>query len=185
MADWVKYGYWDLARISKLLPREVTQRLIAILPPLQGAGCDIMVWNGNANGNFTLKSAYFMIEKLIPDLYDPVFKLIWKWKGVEKIHLFIWISIHNRLPTNSWRSSWAGCSSLCQWCQDANEDVIHILRDCTYAKSMWRKLFPRSYYSNFFAANLSDWFTFNLKLKFGSNFSYKWSLIWGIGIWKL
>lgn len=100
VVQWTRFGTWDFSSLSLIMSNQVISILISIMPPYHAASCDIMLWNGTFNGSFTLKSAYFMIEKPPPILFDPNFKLIWKWKGAERICFFIWMSYHNRIPTN-------------------------------------------------------------------------------------
>lgn len=88
VADWVAYGSWDFVNLATVLPSNIILKLIAVIPPSQRAGNDIMSWNASSNGIFTLKSAYFLIEKIPPNLYSPTFKVICKWRGEERIRLF-------------------------------------------------------------------------------------------------
>ncbi|XP_028767839.1 uncharacterized protein LOC114725488 [Neltuma alba] len=185
VADWVSYGAWDFQRLSNLVPNCVFQRLITTLPPLEGAGDDILSWNATVDGAFTLKSAYYMVEKNPPNTYSFVYKAIWKWRGAERIRVFIWIAFNNKLPTNAWRSKWSATQDICPCCNFGSEDVLHILRDCEYASGLWKHLVHPKYHSAFFATHLRDWFALNLKRDLGNISNGNWNLLWGVSIWKL
>ncbi|XP_028786182.1 uncharacterized protein LOC114742086 [Neltuma alba] len=133
VSEWVVNGTWDFTRLSNLVPNEVMQRLISKLPPMTAAGDDILAWNATTNGDFTVKSAYYLIEQSQPNSYSSTYNAIWKWTGFERIRVSLWIAFNNRLPTNAWRSKWAGTSPICSHCGIGSEDTIHILHDCSYA----------------------------------------------------
>lgn len=88
-ANWTSYGSWDFIKLSQILPTEILQKLISMLPPQKRVGYDIMTWGASTNGNFTIKSACSLIEKCPEQLYDPLYKWILRWKGAERIRVFI------------------------------------------------------------------------------------------------
>ncbi|KAI9111908.1 hypothetical protein K1719_017598 [Acacia pycnantha] len=53
VSDWCSGGVWNFSRLESLVPREVIQRLLAVLPPMPEAGNDVMLWNGATNGSFS------------------------------------------------------------------------------------------------------------------------------------
>ncbi|KAK4253488.1 hypothetical protein QN277_010152 [Acacia crassicarpa] len=126
-----------------------------------------------------------MIDGISMQESDPLFSSIWKWEGSEQILTFMWITFNDRLPTNFWRSSWSNASALCASCEDGPEDVLHILRDCKFAKDMWYNLLDPIYFSQFFSASLRDWGKFDLKRDLARVKEGKWHLIWGVAIWHL
>lgn len=38
-------------------------------------------------------------------LKHKIFKDIWKWKGAERIKIFMWLAFLNNFPTNKWKSN--------------------------------------------------------------------------------
>ena len=99
---------------------------------------------------FSVKSAYNLIEGLGGMTGSKIFKEIWRWEGVERIRIFLWITFNNKLPTNVWKSSWSLSSLLCAHFNEEAEDVLHILRDCEYARELWTSLLKPQYYAAFF-----------------------------------
>ncbi|KAK4267638.1 hypothetical protein QN277_024391 [Acacia crassicarpa] len=185
VAEWVRYGTWDLSRLVTVVKGEIIQMLLAILPPMSEAGNDILMWNATAHGNFSVKSAYFLIEKPPAQLHSNVFKKIWAWKGVERVRVFLWLAFHNRLPTNERRRRWSSGSATCAYCEVGIEDEMHIFRDCYYARQVWLSLIHPRYVTVFFMLPLKDWFALNLAEELGLDRVNPWCLIWGVGIWFL
>ena len=62
-----------------------------------------MVWLPSSNGNFSVKSAFTTIAQLDSVSSDPFFHIIWKWCGLERIKLFLWLTANDSLHTNAFR----------------------------------------------------------------------------------
>ncbi|KAK4264615.1 hypothetical protein QN277_025768 [Acacia crassicarpa] len=136
VADWVVAGVWDIHSLSSIISSAGIRRVVAVLPPRPDAEPDGLVWGASSDGLFSIKSAYFLIEPNLHSLWDKLYKDIWKWGGAERIRVFMWKASLNKLPTNLWRSSWLHSSALCGACNTEIEDILHILRDCGYARMM-------------------------------------------------
>ncbi|XP_028754982.1 uncharacterized protein LOC114714409 [Neltuma alba] len=185
VATWVSNGQWDYNRLSSILPPDIINMLIAKCPPNEVLGDDILIWGGNNSGQFKIKDAYWMIEDKGNSPISRVFDVIWKWKGVERIRVFLWLMVQDRLPTNERRSRWSLTSPNCPWCCDSVETITHILRDCRYAKQLWEELVHPRWKRHFFSKNLTEWVHFNLKKEIGLNEEASWSQLWGVATWKL
>lgn len=136
VAQWVTGGAWDFQRLATIVDGEVLQRLRNTIPPLREARYDVMSWKETPNGQFSISSAYKMIARDPISVHKQVYRLIWRWRGAERIRVFLWIAFNNRLPTKMWRSKWEASSALCDYCNQRCEDVIHVLPDCIYARKM-------------------------------------------------
>ncbi|KAK4252645.1 hypothetical protein QN277_014390 [Acacia crassicarpa] len=185
VADWILANTWDFNRLVTVVSREIIKRLAATHPPVLGAGQDVLMWGASSNGTFSVTTAYNIIVNPDPSLFHPGFKLIWKWSGAERVRVFMWLAFHDRLPTNVWRSRWSISSPLCNFCDGQEESVMHILRDCSYAKEMWYDLLNPTHVAVFFNARLKDWFCLNLKRELGKFSHLKWNTLFAVGIWKL
>ncbi|KAK5812257.1 hypothetical protein PVK06_027680 [Gossypium arboreum] len=74
---------------------------------------------------------------------DDIWKFIRKYQGPQRVHLFLWIVVKHRLFSNSERARRGiGQSSECPQCDYVNEDIMHMLRDCSKAKDMWKLIVP-------------------------------------------
>lgn len=89
VADWVVDGMWDFQKLGTIISSDIFRRLMAKLPPKAEAGDDVMIWLGSSNGNFSVRIAYNQIEIFNPSSYGNVYKEIWKWRGVERIKVFM------------------------------------------------------------------------------------------------
>ena len=69
---------------------------------------------------------------------DPLWRIIWKWKGMERIKVFLWTVAHNTIMTNEAR--WRRRISDNKWCGNCVTEVetlAHVLRDCPKARKVW------------------------------------------------
>ena len=63
---------------------------------------------------------------------------IWKIPAPEKYKFFFWLACHNSPPTNKLRHRRGLCESpICTRCGDGEQTVLHCLRECRKAKSIW------------------------------------------------
>lgn len=73
----------------------------------------------------------------------------------------------NKLPTNLWRHSWSQASPIYGGYMSEVEDVLHVLRDCTYARLLWDRVLQRRFVHSFYSTNLRDWLNMNLRKDLG------------------
>ncbi|KAF7827506.1 DEP domain-containing mTOR-interacting protein [Senna tora] len=72
---------------------------------------------------------------------NDFWKLLWNWKGMEKIRSILWFCGHDWLLTNVARKRRGmAAMDICTRCNGAPEDLLHTLRDCPKAKCIWLKL---------------------------------------------
>ncbi|CAN1125966.1 Putative ribonuclease H protein At1g65750 [Linum perenne] len=127
-------------------------------PPIAGAGEDKITWGLERDGRFSIRSAYLLITEEESAALDPIWRLIWRWKGPQRIRQFLWLVAHNRLLTNSerHRRHLAEFGS-CQVCPGHEESVLHVLRDCPLASATWELLALSSGDQTFFQTPLLPW----------------------------
>ena len=153
------------------------------------AGADSLVWLPSQDRDFNVKFAHYAIAHLDRISTDPLFKLIWKWKGLERIKLFLWLTAHNTLHTNAFRHSMhISPSPDCTCCNEGvHESVNHSLRDCSLLGDFWHQLVPNNRWVKFFTAPLKHWSSMNLASGWRIE-GHKWSLVFGSAIhflWKI
>ncbi|CAN1127411.1 Putative ribonuclease H protein At1g65750 [Linum perenne] len=107
-------------------------------PPNPDRGEDVWVWGASSDGKFSIKSAYNLIhnqpESLAPDFWSSV----WCWRGPNRIKFFLWLVIHGRLLTNVARQKRKMTDNAsCPLCDNTEETIEHVLRDCRFAKEVW------------------------------------------------
>ncbi|KAF7842964.1 ribonuclease H [Senna tora] len=149
-------GTWDIGRLSTLLPDGEVRWLLSEVPPSGGRGADRICWSGSTNGCFSVKDAYRGLTCSVNTGGGP-WKRIWRIDVPERIRLFVWQVVHNKLLTRSYCSKWNGGSSSCHACQGVAEDCLHVLRDCRHAMALWRDLVKPSLLMDFLQGGLRDW----------------------------
>ncbi|CAN1775820.1 Putative ribonuclease H protein At1g65750 [Linum perenne] len=132
---------WDVDKLNRVLPSEIVNQVIGRSPPREDLGPDNWIWGENADGKFSIGSAYALISgQGVRDVPMNVMK-IWKWGGPSRVKFFLWLAVHERLLTNSERARrHLSGSASCAFCGDQAETVSHVLRDCPAADGVWRKL---------------------------------------------
>ncbi|XP_052112461.1 uncharacterized protein LOC127744218 [Arachis duranensis] len=169
-------GHWDVGKLQGMLPEDIVQRITAISPPSPWKEADHIAWEPSSDGIFSTKTAYQVIMEE-QHTQNQNFRLVWRWQGPERIRTFLWLATHNVILTNSERKRrHLTNDDSCPRCRCHEESTIHVLRDCFYAKSIWRKLFPPIGINSFFNTDLNEWLLQNLK----SN--NKWSCLFGVAV---
>ncbi|KAL8156219.1 hypothetical protein AgCh_001348 [Apium graveolens] len=101
-------------------------------------GQDGWYWMWEENGKFTVKSCCRQIqgEQMC---YDRRFwKLLWGIKLLGKMLNFIWRACSNVLPTTTALAvKKIDVIKSCSWCHRYNEDAVHVLFTCCFAKELW------------------------------------------------
>ena len=91
---------------------------------------------------FSLKSAYLLATGSNPLNLDT-HSTAWIWKAETHpwVQFFIWLCLHNSLPTREVLGS-RGLNLNPIWtvCHLDNEFVDHLLRKCNVAQELWRRL---------------------------------------------
>lgn len=104
---------------------------------------DQLFWNLSMNGKFTIKSAYFSLINSCNNRthLKPLWRLVWRWRGPERIRSFIWLVVHNRAITNEIRyKRHMNGSPNCRYGSGDIETILHVLRDCKWAREVWLKI---------------------------------------------
>ena len=66
-------------------------------------------------------------------------KWIWKLDTLPKIQTFIWCILHS-IPTKEILKERGLTEDVhCQICNNGRENVLHVLRDCSYARAFWER----------------------------------------------
>lgn len=133
------------------LPENIATRVIALPAPIEVDGPDTIGWRGTSTHQFIVKSAYNLLVR-DQSTVDGDWKMLWEWRGPHRIQTFMWLVAHGRILTNYRRSRWGtGVSATCPCCGNADETVLHVLRDCRPASQVWIRLVPSDWITNFFS----------------------------------
>lgn len=117
---------------------------IAICPRTQQ---DRIVWAGNKNGIFSVRSAYHLAKDLNSrnesgysgsDNMTFLWKRIWRISGPRVILLFLWQACNNILPTNeNLFKRRITTDPLCPVCRLEVETAGHVPWSCPAARDVW------------------------------------------------
>ncbi|KAL4307123.1 uncharacterized protein LOC107605009 [Arachis ipaensis] len=178
-------GEWDLENLVALLPTEVLNKIRSIPPPKDSQGEDRIRWNHTANGDFTVALAYRILINHSSMETKRIWKVIWRWKGPERIRVFMWQAAHGRLLTASRKSRMMRTDPNCHRCHRILETGLHALRDCPYAASIWVELVQPSAIAVFFGMNLAEWLDFNLSNQIGKSSNHNWIDEFFVACWRI
>lgn len=84
---------------------------------------------------------------------------LWRLHIPQRCKIFLWLALNDRLPTNASKSTphiADSSSSSCPFCH-AHETLLHMLRGCPRATSVWVHLVAPQHQQSFFSCSLWDW----------------------------
>ncbi|CAL8095625.1 unnamed protein product [Prunus armeniaca] len=147
LIDWDSKS-WNLTPIQDSITDE--EKLVVQLIPIgNGREEDRLVWPGEKNSRFSVRSGYHYIHALQVEVaarkastssrIDPlVWKNIWKAEVPPKIKNFLWRATHDRLPTAmALHKRKIARTLLCPICQAHEESIKHLLLFCPWVELIW------------------------------------------------
>ncbi|CAN1830416.1 Putative ribonuclease H protein At1g65750 [Linum perenne] len=136
-------GLWNFDFLTSVLPREIVLQVVGMTPPVERLGKDSLVWGLEADGRFSVRSAYLMISDNVTAHSDRLWQYIWNWQGPSKIKHFLWLASHKRLLTNEERGRRHLTNQvLCHRCSNHIESISHVIFECDVATQVWRNILP-------------------------------------------
>ncbi|XP_061371099.1 uncharacterized protein LOC133313708 [Gastrolobium bilobum] len=140
VAEYVnENGEWKIEELSRWLPYEKIQTIQSHLPPNKLDGPDQLKWNIHSKGIVSVSGIYKLLDNHTSSTSEraDVWKDIWKWKGSQRIKLFLWKVAHGKLPTKERMPSLNLGGPMCIMCNNGDETLMHSLRDCYFARKLW------------------------------------------------
>nr|POF09672.1 putative ribonuclease h protein [Quercus suber] len=109
---------------------------------------DSLIWLGNRNDSFSVKSAYYVAKDLVESeakgasssshLASPFWRKIWQVNVPPKVKIFAWRVCLDGLPTMlNLRRRGLNTAGFCQICDKELESISHALFHCNHAKQTW------------------------------------------------
>ncbi|KAH9673795.1 reverse transcriptase domain-containing protein [Citrus sinensis] len=187
VADFVDIeGNWNWSMFGHFLPNQILLQIAAIKPPSDDNNEDQPFWAHSKSSKFTSKSAYISLNNPISNNDAHIWKLIWHWKGPQRIRIFLWLEMHGRIKTKEELfKRHIQISMDCEYCGQEKKDVIHALRDCVVAKRIWNHLVLGMFKQSFFSLDLRDWLCFNLGKAGINKVVDEWACLFGVAVWKI
>jgi hypothetical protein len=111
---------------------------------------DILAWAHEKNGVYSVRSAYRLLKndqmaKAVEknseaggSAEERVWKLLWKLNVPPKVRSFWWRVVHNFVPAKAeLKRRHIAKESFCEVCGAPDENVYHVVFQCTTAKRFW------------------------------------------------
>ncbi|CAN1339270.1 Putative beta-glucosidase 41 [Linum perenne] len=156
-------GQWDVRKLSVILPQPLLLEVLGMTPPNRELEEDTPIWGLEPKGGYSVRSGYLLAKGLVPIETNDRWRLIWRWKGPQRVRQFLWLMGNNRLLTNEERCRrHLVTNNECGICPGEPESCLHILRDCLAAKQVWCRCLDITVTDDFFRSNFEDWWSRNL-----------------------
>lgn len=100
---------------------------------------DCQMWSSNNNGEFLVKSAYWMCRNTSPPSnQDATRGLIWKSKIHDRLKMYLWRVAVDYLPTKTTLARFTNNRDIiCPLCNANEETCLHLFVYCLCAQSVW------------------------------------------------
>ncbi|XP_061347266.1 uncharacterized protein LOC133292825 [Gastrolobium bilobum] len=167
VADMVNSnGDWNYDSLGLWFPRDVIDIFRGTLTPGVNDGPDSKYWDLDGENTITVRAIYKALvgQELISGLADGRWQWVWDWNGPQRIKLFMWKVCHKKLLTRSRTALWGTGTESCPICREESETLLHAIRDCHEAKSVWSHFVPSDKFANFFFGDVDHWLSVNMDM---------------------
>jgi ribonuclease HI len=179
-------GNWKWDVFAHLIPMQIVMSIVGYTPPMQDGIDDMVGWDHSSNGKLTVRTAYMVLEERGEMDQDPIWRLIRKWQGMERIKVFLWTVAHNSIMTNDLRyRRHLTANRFCDHCGTEVETLTHALRDCPKARKIWEVFVKVENRELFFSQNWYAWLVSNMSARNRNTDHGAWSLEFGIALWYI
>ncbi|XP_074374534.1 uncharacterized protein LOC141714940 [Apium graveolens] len=130
-------GGWDDDVLDDIL-NERDMKLVRQIPVSTKRRDDTWFWLFDDKGKFIVKSCYRNLrgEAACPDA--EFWRKLWNLKLPGKVLNLIWRACRDCLPTTQALSlKRVNVPVMCPWCQLCEEDGVHVLFQCSFAREVW------------------------------------------------
>ncbi|KAL0417113.1 UNVERIFIED_CONTAM: putative mitochondrial protein [Sesamum latifolium] len=140
-------GEWKEGLIQTIFRSEDVGAILGIAANTSSP--DQLRWHYEKNGRYTVKSAYRLFSQGLiasstsSETGSTSYKLaswnfIWQFKVPPKVRMFIWRACRDSLPTvANLAKRGIKVGGACPRCEWENEDVLHYLLRCQFARLVW------------------------------------------------
>jgi ribonuclease HI len=132
---------WDENKINSLFPLEVAHDILAV-PLLEVVKEDKLIWKGEKDGRYSVRSGYRNYMKHRNRGYGV--RRVEGWSSIWKIHAppkakhLLWRVCRDCLPTRvRLRNRYVECQEECPLCLSCGEDEHHLFFNCDGVREAW------------------------------------------------
>ncbi|KAE8680680.1 hypothetical protein F3Y22_tig00111372pilonHSYRG00115 [Hibiscus syriacus] len=146
-----------------VITANILMRVAAVKGRLASLAGDTTGWKGNKDTQFTIKSAYAIRCGHHVNNEEILWKSIHRFKGLQRIKIFIWLICKSKIMTNAERTMRHLTSNdRCPTCNKGPEDLNHLLRWCPQALSVWSSIIKPDKRHEFMSIDVRTWILSNL-----------------------
>lgn len=137
---------WDEEVLQDLFNARDKELILQVPIPIRG-GDDTWFWLMDDKGSFTVKSCYRSLRGESECQERGFWNKLWNLKLPGKIINFLWRACRNVLPTTSALSKKRiDVPANCSWCHQYEEDAMHTLFNCCFAREVWEGIGGKQLY---------------------------------------
>ena len=159
---------WNADLVQTYYPFPICEEIMKIPLPKTNVGGDKLLWKHSKSGDFEVKTAYRLLLKdclassidshRVNLVESKIWALIWKIKLPQKIWTFIWILLHDCLPTlQLLKIRGISDDKLCPMCNYEEESASHLFLLCPFARACWHGSSLAVHTSNFSDIFVQQW----------------------------
>ncbi|PRQ37815.1 putative RNA-directed DNA polymerase [Rosa chinensis] len=181
---WNEHG-WNMDLLRSVLPDDLISQIVKIPAGYSGCGSDKLIWGATSTGKFSVKSAYLTL--LQDENYTPFnWAFIWKMAIPPKLKSFFWLICHGKLLTNVERVKRRMSSDpSCPLCHNAPETIMHLLRDCSHASSIWNKIICLDTITRAMHLDWMSWLAANIRCQRTCYGELNWCVVFVFACWYI
>ena len=136
----MNWDFWNLNNVSFSFPIDLINKIFGTPFSLTNKK-DKIVWGYSKSRNYTIKSAYFALQRLKLFARNTNFNWIWKIPTYPKIQFFIWLIVLNRNPAIELLiKKDMDLPPNCIKCHVGLDNMANIIHECLNALSLWHNL---------------------------------------------
>ncbi|KAE8662915.1 hypothetical protein F3Y22_tig00113124pilonHSYRG00408 [Hibiscus syriacus] len=156
-------GKWRWPIIYETLPVQIIHRLKATMTLKQVQQMDTPGWKWQPNRKFTVCSAYQIQTENYSGPTEKIWQTIAKYRGLQRIKIFLWLLASGKLLTNSERvRRHMDTQAKCGLCGATEETINHLFRTCPLALEAWKRLVQQEKLSEFLTLGIKKRILTNL-----------------------
>jgi hypothetical protein len=139
----VENGSWDVDRLTECFGYTNCLEIIAnVVPPTPGATGDSLIFKKTSNGSYMVKAGYDLVREPLVNMSvgtKELWKIVWtRGEVLPRIRMFLWKLIHKAIPLATiMQRRFPSVSPLCANCGSHEEDVLHLLHQCHFARACY------------------------------------------------
>ena len=123
---------WEVDSLTTPIPHEIKQFICGLRYPSLTELEPQWEWWPAATKKYSARDGYrWLFEKTLNWNANSNWNWLWNTNIPEKFKFTMWLSLHDALPTETFRfKRHLASSDMCKRCNKAQETMEHCLRDC-------------------------------------------------------